>query len=194
MVAISKPEIAPAPNRNTYIIAALILVPIVIAVVATFVAIKTTDIFSSTKKWATGSPFTAWTRCLCRPRRLKHKNSSLTLHTTDSFFDLESVDSPSTLKLKKGGLEAQAQEAVTGRGAATKSWHPTRSARLTWSFGRNSKKVSKYQGPFELSNAQEPIQPQMVALSSTRERSSSLDDSHLVHSAQIPLAHSKGDR
>lgn len=196
MVAIEKPEIAPAPNKNTYIIAALILVPIAILFLATFVAIKTTSIFSSSRRnWAAFPPVTAWARSLYRPRRLKHHKSSdaLQLQQTDSFYDLESVNSPSASRFKKGGVKAQAHDLESDRGTPSKLWHPSRSTRLNWSFGRNSKKGSKYHGPYESSNALVPTPPKMAALASARERSLSHDGVALAQSAQVPLAHSRRD-
>lgn len=179
----TQPEIAAAPDKNTYIIAALILVPIAIAGVAAFVAIKTTDILSSAKRFIACSPFTA---CV-RGRKLKHNKSSETLHQTDSFYDLESVQSASSPQRKR---EPVVEESLLESGK-NKQWNPSRSARLAWSFGRNSKQTLKYQNPYESTNALVPTQPQMVALRADREISLSQDDTRLAQ--EFPPVHSRRD-
>lgn len=194
---IAKPEIAPAPNKNTYIIAALILVPIAIAGIAAYVAIKTTDILSSSRNWALCSPLTSW--CFGRKKKLKHRKSSEAFgHTADSLVldDLESVRLSSTaVRQDKAGKGTKSWS------TPSKTWHPTRSQRLAWSFGRNSRTMSAYQGPYESSNALVPTRPSQATLAvpfRERDRSMSLDDALLsaapAPAPAPPLVHSRMGR
>lgn len=165
---VTKPEIAPLPNQSTAIIAALILVPIAIACVAAFVAIKTTDIWCATKEWAASSPLTSW--CACHWRRKKEKDSSEVLSSQDSFCDLESVHSP-------GQKVDKPPEGLESKDTPTKVWHPDRSARLAWSFGQTGTRMSPSPVPCASSNVQMPLP--VVVSAPVRGTSISQDDNPL---------------
>lgn len=185
---IAKPEIAPAPTKNTYIIAALILVPIAIAGIAAYVAIKTTDLLSTTRDWAICSPITSW--CFGRRRKLKHKKSAEAFGRTADSLVLDDVES---VRLSSTAV-GQDKEGKGTRSWSTpsKTWHPSRSQRMAWSFGRNSRRMSAYQSPYESSRDLVPTRHSQVTLAHpVRERSMSLDDALL--SGPLPLAQSHRD-
>lgn len=121
------------------------MVPIAIAAGVAFLAIKTTDIWPSAKRWITDSCF----RHLFFCRRKKKAPEDLK-SSPDSFCDLEGVQSP---YFQAGSLV----ERPLSRDTPTKIWHPDRSNRLKWSFGRTGMKMSKFPAPCELSNDQAPV-------------------------------------
>lgn len=120
------------------------MVPIAIAAGVAFVAIKTTDIWPSIKGWFANSCF----RHLFFWRRNKAPEDLKS--SPDSFCDLEGVQSP---HFQAGSLV----ERPPSRETPTKIWHPDRSNRLKWSFGRTGMKMSTFPAPCELSSDQAPV-------------------------------------
>ena len=142
---ITSADIAPAPNKITAAIGGLILVPIAIAAGVAFVAIKTTDIWPSVKRWFANSCFRHL--CFCR---WKKKAPEDLKSSPDSFCDLEGVQSPHFQADSLAGRPPS-------RETPTKIWHPDRSNRLKWSFGRTGMKMSTFPAPCELSSDQAPV-------------------------------------
>lgn len=142
---ITNSDIAPAPNKITAAIGGLILVPIAIAAGVAFVAIKTTDIWPSIKRWFAEDCLGHLFFC-GRKKKISEELKS----SPDSFCDLEGVQSP---KFQASSLA----ERPPSRETPTKIWHPDRSNRLKWSFGRTGMKMSKFPAPCELSNEQAPV-------------------------------------
>ena len=158
---ITSGDIAPAATPNTAAIGGLILVPIALAALVAFVAIKVTDIWPSTKAWFSDSCFRHL--FFCRRRKKAPKDF---VKSPDSFCDLERVQSP---PFQAGSLVERPPSQET----PTKIWHPNRLNRLTWSFGRTGMKTLTYPAPCELSNAQAP--PPILILDPIRERTISQD-------------------
>lgn len=125
------------------------MVPIAIAAGIAFLAIKTTDIWPSVKRWFANICFGRLLFC-----RRKNKVSEDLKSSPDSFCDLEGVQSP----------HFQADTLVDrppSRETPTKIWHPDRTNRLKWSFGRTGMKTLTFPAPCELSNDQ-PAAPTLL--------------------------------
>jgi hypothetical protein len=139
------PEVAPPPDRDTVAIGALVLVPIVIVVVVAFVAIKTTEAWDWFKLWLSAAK-----ACVCGGRRRsKRAGVAGVSRSQDSFHDLESIDqsSHSSCGLKESASIEDLQAGL---------WHPRRSTRLNWSFGKASHRMSKSLDRCELPSVQIP--------------------------------------
>jgi len=156
---------------NNPAIGALIIVPIVIAASAAYIALKTHSVFQSIARtccriWEEKSP---WSRRRALERRKqKRSDFSSTQAFADSWCDLESLhsahktseqsfstfigQSPSHRSLSEGDERALLDTPKL-------IWHPTRSARLMWSFA-NPKSPDRNR--FELSSVARPspVSPQ----------------------------------
>lgn len=132
-------------NSNNSAIGALILVPIVIAASVAFIAIKASEFLKRAGRsiknfWNNNYPWSNTNQSV-RRRKLRRSNLRSSQLYADSWIDLESVDSregfstfinqqPS--RRGKSFSEGDKEEAF---GDTTKRiWHPSRSARLAWSF------------------------------------------------------------
>jgi hypothetical protein len=129
-----------AMSSNTPAAAALILVPIAIVVAATFIALKTSDLNGGISRscgafWRKAFP----SNHSHRRRKLRRSNLSSSQTYADSWLDLESdagdenrVDNfvnQTSIRANTGYIEG-----TQGIDAASRVWHPSRYARLTWSF------------------------------------------------------------
>lgn len=148
-------------NSNNPAIGGLILVPIVIAASAAFIAIKASSITERAKRycvnlWREKAPWSDKNKTQ-RRRRLRRSNLTSSQVYADSWCDLESVNSCDdfskfigqhrTQKSSSSDREKQALE------ASSEGWHPSRSARLLWSF---SSPRSRMSNPYELSSVAKP--------------------------------------
>lgn len=174
-------------------IGALVLVPIVIAASAAFIAIKTSESAYRlgqycSKFWNSHSP---WSKTQKTRKRRKLRRSNLPSSQTyaDSWSDLESNDDDPrytsfigqerrTKSYSDGDKEDTIEQVDTSR----QIWHPSRSARLVWSFS-NPRSLSPLR--LELSNVVKPLQA-----ARRPERLSDEDANHLAaHPSRAREAH-----
>ena len=143
-------------------IGVLVIIPILIAISAAYIALKTHSGFQFIASywrriWDERSP---WSRPRTIQRR-KQKRSDLGSSQifADSWCDLESVHSASKgysifigQSPRRKSL-SEGDERTSPFDTPRRIWHPTRSARLTWSF---TNPRSSNRSPFELSNVAKP--------------------------------------
>lgn len=153
-------------NDTSPAIGALILVPIVIAASAAFIAIKTSEtlqraVHYCSKLWSEHSP---WSHTQKTQKRSKLRRSNLpsTQLYADSWCDLESGDDDPRYtpfngqdRRSKSYSEGDKDAVEIELETPSKVWHPTRSARLMWSF-TNPRSLSPLR--FELSSVAKPSQ------------------------------------
>lgn len=132
-------------NSNNPAIGALILVPIVIAASAAFIAIKASEFCKRAGRsiknfWNDTYPWSS-TNQSSRKRKLRRSNLRSSQLYADSWIDLESIDdrenysrfinqdsSCRTKSFSEGEKDGAYGDTVQ------RIWHPSRSARLAWSF------------------------------------------------------------
>ncbi|KAL2060923.1 hypothetical protein VTL71DRAFT_8975 [Oculimacula yallundae] len=132
-------------NSNNHAIGALILVPIVIAASAAFIAIYASEFCKRAGRsiknfWNKSYPWSGIKKST-RRRKLRRSNLPSSQLYADSWVDLESIDSRegySTFINQKSfsrhrSLSEGDKDDAFGD-TAKKIWHPSRSARLAWSF------------------------------------------------------------
>lgn len=177
-----------AMNSSNTAIGALILVPIVIAASAAFIALKTQRGFQAiaqfcSRHWSRRRP---WTRLGTGRRGRKQRRSDLPSNQLygDSWCDLESIRSSSsrppaytsftsTSPRRKSLSERSRSIRYSDSPSTNRTWHPTRSNRLSWSF---TDPTSQNLNPFESSSV---VRPSPVA---TRQERFSAEDGVLrVH-------------
>ncbi len=140
---------------STTAIGALILVPIVIAGSAAYIALKTTEFYERIREFCQkfGSPWRAAERR--SQRRLRRNQSHLKPGQlyADSWCDLDSnrTGSAQSTFIGQSRKQSHADEEL---GLEETVWHPTRSARLLWSF---SSPRSRSRNLYELSNVARPL-------------------------------------
>lgn len=132
-------------SSNNSAIGALILVPIVIAASAAFIAIQASEFCKRAGRniknfWNNSYPWSNTNQTI-RRRKVRRSNLRSSQLYADSWLDLESIDSrqgystfinQESLRRGKSFSEGDKDEAF---GDTTKRiWHPSRSARLAWSF------------------------------------------------------------
>ena len=149
-------------NSSTSAIGALILVPIVIAASAAYIALKTTE-FSECivplcrDLWDDWCP---WSDKRRRQRRRKRNGSdpSFAQSYADSWYDLDSTHSREGFsrfinQSPPRHLSGNKDQGIED-GTARKVWHPDRANRLTWSF---TNPRSRSPNPFGSSNVVKPL-------------------------------------
>jgi hypothetical protein len=145
----------PVDGASTGTIGALILVPVVIAIGATAIAIKTTDIWPRTKEFFCG----VCSSLHCQ--RLRKKKRASDLSDEDSWCDIESLSERRVLTPE-----------LPSRDSPSRIWHPRRSSRLTWSFMTPKTSSQRlYESP-KLSDVQLPapiLAPPVTRLQSQEE-------------------------
>ena len=145
---------------STTAIGALILVPIVIAASAAFIALKTTEVYKRTCRFCHKSSLPWLTKRKSRGRRARRKGQSHLQSTqlyADSWCDLNSLRSGSAHSVFIGQSRKQVHNSnVEDEELALEKsiWHPTRSARLLWSF---SNPRSRSRNHFESSSVVRPL-------------------------------------
>jgi hypothetical protein len=146
-------------------IGALIIVPIVIAASAAYIALKTHSVFQTIARtlcriWEEKFPWSH--RKAIERRKQKRSDLSSTQVFADSWCDLESLHSP--FKVSERSYSTFIGQSPSHRSLSEgderalletpkRIWHPTRSDRLMWSFA-NPK--SPNHNHFELSNVARP--------------------------------------
>lgn len=147
-------------------VGALILVPIVIAASAAFIAVKTSETLQRaghycSKLWNEHSPW-SHTQKTQKRRKLRRSNLPSSQLYADSWCDLESGDDdPRSTpfnghdRTSKSYSEGYKDNIEIELETPSKVWHPTRSARLMWSF-TNPRSLSPLR--FELSSVAKPSQ------------------------------------
>ncbi len=148
-------------NSTTSAIGALILVPIIIAVSAAFIALKASDLSQQVcrfikKLWTQNSPLSNRNKSR-RRRKLRRSNLTSSQLYADSWCDLESIDSrgyssPIREDNSRNSYCERGEEENFGD-SATRVWHPSRSTRLMWSF---TSPKSRNLNHFALSNVARP--------------------------------------
>lgn len=145
-------------------IGALILVPIVIAASAAFIAIKASE-FSHragrycSRLWSEHYPW-SHTRKTHRRRKLRRSNLRSTQLYADSWCDLESIDDDPQYtpfigqeQRSRSNSEGEQGDVAVEVETPKQIWHPTRYARLKWSFS-SPRSLSPLH--LELSNVAKP--------------------------------------
>jgi hypothetical protein len=124
-------------NAYPGLVGALILVPIAIAGGIAFIAVKIPDFWRKITTF-----FQAWSLC-SRPKRKKINRSDLSTSQAypDSWSDLESSRSLEHSILVPETRESPRRNIPLGD-PPSRIWHPSRSSRLTWSFGEDQRSQS----------------------------------------------------
>lgn len=180
-------------NSSNTAIGALILVPIVIAASAAFIALKTQRGFLTiaqfcSRHWNQRRP---WTRLRTGRRGRKQRRSDLPSNQLygDSWCDLESIRSSqssrppaytrytSTSPRRRSLNERSRSIRYSDSPSPIRTWHPTRSNRLSWSF---TDPTSQSPNPFESSSV---VRPSPVAR--RQERFSAEDGDPHVHPTRV---------
>jgi hypothetical protein len=150
-------------NSNSAV-GALILVPVVIAFCAAFLALKTVGLFKHIYKfvhpyWSRLTHWSCWNH-ITPTRKIRKSNLSTFRTYGDSWCDLESVasdqesysrfvgQSPRKTSRSKTSTSAWDKDDFVGPDLP-QAWHPSRSTRLRWSF---TNPRSSRRSPFESSN------------------------------------------
>ena len=128
-------------SSNSLAIGALILIPIVIAASAAYIALKFAEVFKRIgcycrKSWDNYYP---WSHC--NKTRRRRSDLSSNLYYADSWADLESVNSDRGYNTFIGQSPRRKSVNSLSEGGGRSNddslgeiWHPTRSTRLMWSF------------------------------------------------------------
>lgn len=127
-------------NSGSLAIGALILVPIVIAASAAYIALKCTEASRRIGRYCSRfwDDYYPWSRYNKTQRRRSDLSSNL--HHADSWADLESLNTDRGYDTFNGQSPRRksTRSPSEGNGKSTESlgeiWHPTRSTRLMWSF------------------------------------------------------------
>ena len=153
-----------AMNSNNPAIGALILVPIVIAASAAFIAIKASEFCKRAGRsiknfWNNNYPWSS-TKQSDRKRKIRRSNLRSSQLYADSWIDLESIDSREGYSRfinqepsRRGKSFSEGDKAEAYGDTAQRIWHPSRSARLAWSFANPR---SPSHNHFESSNVVKP--------------------------------------
>ena len=148
-------------SSNNSAIGALILVPIFIAASAAYFALKAAELSESLARfvsntWNKHSPWSSRYPSR-RQRKLRRSNLRSSQHYSDSWLDLESIDSRQGYSRFIGQNTHRSppdgQQKAEVELGPTQIWHPSRSTRLAWSF-MNPRSPSR--SLFELSSVARP--------------------------------------
>ena len=148
-------------NSSNPALGVLVIIPIVIALSAAYIALKTNSGFhfiaNHYRRIWDKRPSWSYPR---DSQRSKHTSSLASSQTfADSWCDLESVHSVSKKYSRFVGQypscksPSEEDKRTSPIHTPRRIWHPTRSARLTWSF-TNPRSSNRH--PFELSNVAKP--------------------------------------
>ena len=152
-------------NNPSPAFGALILVPIVIAGSAAFLAIKAPEVYTKTaglciRGWKSCTRVLPWTGSK-QSRKIRRSDSFSAQVYADSWVDLESNHSDRVFStfigqspVRKANSDGSKDESVRSNDTPRRIWHPSRSTRLMWSFGNPR---SQSPNPFESSNAVRPL-------------------------------------
>lgn len=158
-----------AMSSSNPAIGALILVPIVIAASAAFIALKAAGFFKAAHSWWRDF----WARSgikdiNLKPRRkLRRSNLSSRSVYGDSWLELDSVDSRQDIHIstfinqspKRKRFSSSSGDKSKDILTPEEVWHPSRNTRLLWSF---TNPRSKNPNPFGSSNAVRPLPPAQI--------------------------------
>lgn len=171
-------------------IGALILVPIVIAASAAFIAIKTSELSHRagrlcSKLWDNYYPWSQEQKTR-RRRKLRRSNLRSSQLYADSWCDLESIDEDPRYTAfngqdRRSKSSSEGDKDDLAGDTPRRIWHPARSARLMWSF-TNPRSLSPLR--LELSNVAKPLRA-----ACRPERLSSEDAAHTAYPSREKGAH-----
>lgn len=143
-------------SRTSPAVYGLVLIPIVIAASAAFVAIQSTQIGKDILRRCSNL-WQVWSPSHKQDRRRKHKRSDISSSQVfaDSWCDLESIHSGQAATKFIGQSSPKAHGYTRNSpDTPTRVWHPQRSNRLTWSFTHPQ---SRSPHLFELSSVAKPL-------------------------------------
>ena len=148
-------------NSTTSAIGALILVPIVIAASAAYIALKTTELSKRIVTFCRNlwDDWYPWSnkRCHQRRRKIRASDPLYSQPYADSWYDLESIHSRQGFSrfINQSPRKSLSGSDEQYSGNDTRRiWHPDRANRLTWSF---TNPRSQSPNLFESSNVVRPL-------------------------------------